>query len=234
MFQILYGIAAIACLVSIIWLIVAAVRKKAKKVPLIILIISLLVGVVLNPIVNPDSGTDEEGASSTVSEPANTPTPAPSAAPSYEATPDSMQQLFTDTFDFDYSDLSCTMQDEDGENVCTVSYKDNEAAWDESAIVMNVLSTFVDFQRLAYQVDGINGVRFEVYEDMVDDRGNTSSEWVFTFMMDKETCALYNWDSLSGLSIFDQMQRDCKEFYIAPGILSKVNTDDVIYHSSVF
>lgn len=177
------------------------------------------------------SATPESAVSSA---PAETPSPKPSDAPTYEATAESMQQLFEDSFDFEYSDLSCTMQDEDGANVCTIVYKDDEAAWDESDIVRQVLSTFIDFQRLAYQVEGIDGVRFEVSEDMIDDRGNTSAEWVFTFMMDKATCALYDWDSMSGRSILTQMQRDCAEFYIAPGIYAQVDADDVIYHSLYF
>ena len=216
-------------------------RKPKKnggclKVALIIIAIFLVLIIVIAAL---GSGAQSSGSSNSSrnissSAPAETPSPTPSIAPTYEATAQSMQQLFEDSFDFAYSDLSCTMQDEDGANVCTVVYKDNEAAWDESAIVRQVLSTFIDFQRLAYQVDGIDGVRFEVSEDMIDDRGNTSAEWVFTFMMDKATCALYDWDSMSGRSILSQMQRDCAEFYIAPGIYSQIDSDDVIYHSLYF
>lgn len=238
MLQALYFLAALAFFIALIWLIVAAVRKRPKKPPLVLLIVSLVVGAVLTPFVGtqPAAAVSEPTttAESAPTSPTETPSPTPSAAPTYEATAESMQQLFENSFDFAYSDLSCTMQDEDGANVCTVVYKDDEAAWDESAIVRQVLSTFIDFQRLAYQVDGIDGVRFEVSEDMIDDRGNTSAEWVFTFMMDKATCSLYDWDSMSGRSILSQMQRDCAEFYIAPGIYAQVDADDVIYHSLYF
>nr|DAK99159.1 MAG TPA: hypothetical protein [Caudoviricetes sp.] len=152
----------------------------------------------------------------------------------YQATPESMTSLFSDNFDFDFSDLSCAIVAEEGKQVCTITYKNNEVAWDESAYVRQVFSTFIDFQRLAYNVDGIDAVRFEVWQDMTDDRGNTNSELCYQLMMDESTSGSYNWDSLSGLTILAQMQRDCSEFYVAFGIMSNVNPDDVIYHSLIF
>lgn len=152
----------------------------------------------------------------------------------YDATSESMQQLFENTFDFEYDELSCSIVEEDGVNACNITYKNTGVAWDESAFVRQILSAFIDFQRLAYDVDGIGAVRFEVWQDITYDRGNTESDLCYQLMMDKDTFALYSWDTLSGHPILQQMQRDCAEFYIHPGILNNVNDDDVIYHSYAF
>lgn len=210
--------------------------KKKKHGCLIALIVVFAFFVIVAAIGGGSETEAPESVPSDVSSSSQTPAePEETTAPvTYEATNESMQQLFENTFDFDYDELSCSLVEEEGVNVCNISYKNTSAAWDESAFVRQVLSTFVDFQRLAYNVDGIGAVRFEVWQDMTDDRGNTASDLCYQFTMNKDAFSLYNWDTLSGHPILDQMQRDCSEFYIHPGILKNVKADDVIYHSLAF
>ena len=220
---------------GIAW-IVAFLRKRPTQKPQRSALISFVVCVVAMILSVATAGdaaetpTETPEPESTVQEaPAETPAPV-----SYEATPESMQQLFENSFDFEYSELSTSIVEEEGLQVCNVTYHNDAAAWDESAFVRQVLSTFIDFQRLAYDVDGIDAVRFEVWQDMTDDRGNTAPDLCYQFKMTKDACALYDWDAMSGRPILDQMQRDCAEFYIHAGILLKADADDVIYYSNIF
>lgn len=249
--SIIYLACFVALIVGIVRLIIAAVKKKTKKSAAILTIVSLILCFILVPFVpDADTAQNDQGQISTPSSSSSQESSNPEADQSsseqqaepetteapvtYEATSESMQHLFENTFDFEYDELSCSIVEEDGVNVCNITYKNTGAAWDESAFVRQVLSAFIDFQRLAYDVDGIGAVRFEVWQNMTDDRGNTESDLCYQFMMDKDTCALYDWDALSGHPIMNQMQRDCAEFYIHPGILNNVNEDDVIYHSYAF
>lgn len=207
---------------------VAAKPKKKKGKGCLIVIGVLLVLSIIGAIAGGDTKDESSvNTQSTTSEAVSS----TSVPPTYEATPESMQQLFADTSSSDYEELSSSIVAENGINVCNISYKNTGVAWDESAFVNGILCTFIDFQRTAYNVEGIDAVRFEVWQDMTDDRGNTESDLCYQFMMDKEAFSLYNWDTMGGRPIFDQMQRDCSEFYIHPGILKNVNADKVIYVS---
>lgn len=46
-----------------------------------------------------------------------------------------------------------------------------------------------------------------------------------------EEFSTFNWDNLKGTKIYDVFSSSCTEFYIAPGILSNVSTDKVIYYN---
>lgn len=159
-------------------------------------------------------------------------TPADANAPDpaqYTASAESMQQLFKDCADFTYDDLSVDMLENEGKGVCAVSFVYTQSSWDTTAFVNSTIVDFVDFQELAYQVQGIDGVRFVVSTEMVDERGNTSIKKVEQFLMYKDVFALYDWENTQG-SIFDQFESDCAEFYIHPGILQDTDTEDVIYY----
>lgn len=161
-----------------------------------------------------------------LSTPAEDNTPDPTQ---YTATSDSMQKLFEDFADFEYQDLSVEMLDNEGLAVCAVSFSYTETTLDTTDFVNNTIVEFVNYQNLAYQVNGIDGVRFVISTEMADSRGNVSMDKVEQFLMYKDTFSLYDWENTPG-SIYDQFEMDCAEFYIHPGILADTDKEKIIYY----
>lgn len=147
----------------------------------------------------------------------------------YTANAESLSQLFTDFADFDYKNLKVQMLDNEGLSVCEVSYCDDQTSLDETNFVNRTIVSFVDFQELSYQIEGIDGVRFVISTGLTDERGNETETKVEQFLMYKDVYDLYDWENTQG-SIFDQFKEDCAEFYIHPSILLNSDTDDIIYY----
>lgn len=204
--------------------------KKNKKNGIILIVAVLVVLGIIGAGMSPDEQPD----SSAVSSATETATPAPEATPeptpiTYEATNESMQLLFENTYSKEYEDLSVSIAaDETGTNVCTVAYFPTGSYWDDTSFVQDCMSTYINFSRQAYTVDGIDLVYFSISSEMKDTRGNSSVYPVVEFAMPKDTFSLYNWDEVSG-SVIGQFSNDCTTFTIAPGILQNVDTENVFY-----
>lgn len=113
-----------------------------------------------------------------------------------------------------------------------ISYKDTASYWDENSFVTEAIHNYVNLCSKVY-ADNLSCAYVELYifVDMQDAKGNVSQSKGFMCSMTQEEFNTFNWDNLKGTKIYDVFSSSCTEFYIAPGILSNVSTDKVIYYN---
>lgn len=140
MLQALYSLAALAFFIALIWLIVAAVRKRPKKPPLVLLIVSLVVGAVLTPFVETQPAAAEVDPISAVSEPTATaePTPTSSENPVETAVPEETVSSDSTSVEADSGDLSLDLLAATLSLTLQENFPNSDVTYDNSSITMNV------------------------------------------------------------------------------------------------
>ena len=158
------------------------------------------------------------------------PTQAPAVEPAeaavvYTADADSLKALLL-SVEKDAEDVQI-LDDDAG---WVVQYTARGATWDETSLLREQLTAYIDFCRTAYTIDGVDSVIFMVSADGTDARGNASTFSVFNVEMPRETFGKYDWDNMRLRSgSLEQIKEDCSVFWVLPSVMDSANAEKIYY-----
>lgn len=131
-----------------------------------------------------------------------------------------------DSLNFNYSDLKVI----EGMESLKVSLHYDDTAWDETRLVSNCLTDYVNLCTDLYSRDGITKVEYYVFCDLTDTRGNKVSEKAFAMCMTKENFDKYTWDNIKFTEgTYSQIESDSEYIDIHAGIKKNVDFNKVYY-----
>lgn len=134
-----------------------------------------------------------------------------------------------DELNIKYSDLKIVQGTPDTDRY-NITYHYDESSWDETHFVDDCLSDYIDLCNKAYQIDGINNIQLYVFTDLMDAKGNPTTEKGFAMSMTKEKYDTYSWENIQYLKgKYDLIEADSEFIDIHPGIRKNVNFDEVMY-----
>lgn len=145
----------------------------------------------------------------------------------YTADVDSIKELATDLFAFDYEELSVVYDDEIDE-AYVITYREKEIR-DITTFVYENINRYIHFCQKAYTIDGIDRIRFDVKLMGQDQYGQDYEITGVEEIMTKETFDKFNWDSLEFMDIWDTFNDECYYFGVAPEIVQQVDTTKIFY-----
>ena len=166
----------------------------------------------------------------------DTPSQEPAAEASTEATAasqevqdDSVEAQVTtaiESLNFKYSDLKII----DGMESLKISLHYDDTAWDETRLVSNCLTDYVNLCADLYSKEGIDKVEYYVFCDLTDTKGNKVSEKAFAMCMTKENYDKYTWDNIKFTEgSYSQIEADSEYIDIHAGIKKYVDFNKVYY-----
>jgi hypothetical protein len=147
--------------------------------------------------------------------------------PIYTADASSIKQLAEDKFSFDYADL--TVEWDDTDEAFVVSFYPTATPLDESTWVYQSINRYIKFCQFAYNIDGLERIRFDISASGTDQRGNEVTFLGLSVLMSRENFALYDWDNLSYMGIWDSFVDDCYVFSLAQAFSSQLDTSKIFY-----
>ena len=166
-------------------------------------------------------------------EPTAEPTPEPTEAPGaafnpgdYAADAASLERLAAELFAFEYSGL--TVEWDDFDSAFVVSFLP-DTMLDETSYVYQSVNRYIHFCQYAYQIDGVERVRFDVMLEVVDQYGQTEKMEGVSEIMTREAFEKYNWDNLAYMNIWESFSENCYYFGYNPLLTEKLDTSKVFY-----
>lgn len=163
-----------------------------------------------------------------VSEPvASTPEPDPEPTPIYFADEESLRLLSESLFGFEYSDLSVFYDEID--EAFVVSFLPSAVPPDETAFVQLGINRYINFCRAAYEIDGLDRVRFDISALGTTNKGNEVVFDGLSILMTREDFDTFNWDGLSYMPIWDSFCDNCYLFLIDPVFSQYMDTSKIFY-----
>lgn len=162
-------------------------------------------------------------------EPESAPEPAsePSGEVVYTADVDSIRQLAEDKFQFDYDNLEVSYDDFD--EAFVVAYLPANPPLDETTYIYQNINRYINFCRIAYTIDGLERIRFDVSVEMMDQYGNEAVIDGLSVIMTREYFEKFNWDNLAYLGIWDSFVDNCYYIGWPPQFSDKIDTSKVFY-----
>lgn len=160
-------------------------------------------------------------------EPEPTEEPAAEFAPeSYTADTASIERLASELFAFDYSGL--TVEWDEFDSAFVVSFLPG-AMLDETSYVYQSVNRYIQFCQYAYQIDGVERVRFDVMLEVVDQYGQTETIEGVSEIMTRDVFEKYDWGNLAYMNIWESFSDNCYYFGVNPLLTEKLDTDKVFY-----
>ena len=157
--------------------------------------------------------------------PAQDPVPAATEATT-EAEQDSLEDQIKATFKDHYSDLEIT----EGSNSVKLSLRYTATAWDETWMVSDCLTDYINICQLLYPLGEVNKIEFYVFCDFTDSKGNEFSEKGFSMCMTKDNFDTYNWENMKFKEgSYYQIESDSEYLDIHAGIKKNVDLNKVYY-----
>jgi hypothetical protein len=144
----------------------------------------------------------------------------------YSADADSIERMAKDLFDFEYEELSVSYDDFDEAYV--VIYRPVNVLSISTFVYQNI-NRYIHFCQEAYQIEGLERVRFDVMLLGQDQYGADYEIEGLSEIMTKESFAKFNWDNLEYMDIYDAFVDECYYFGIAPEIVGEVDKTQVFY-----
>lgn len=145
-----------------------------------------------------------------------------------EEAPKSLEDQLTDLIDslhFQYSDLEIVTG-----STTKISLHYDKESWDETRFCQNCLTDYINLCKQAYSLDGIDKVEYYVFVNLIDAKGNETSEKGFSICMAKDAFTTYNWDNLEYVpDSYTQIASDCEFIDIHAGIMKNVDFSKVFY-----
>lgn len=100
----------------------------------------------------------------------------------------------------------------------------------EQMLLKNAISDYINFCIAAYEKDStLDRVTFNIYEPVIDAKGNSDTQKVVGIQMTREKFDTYNWENMRGRPVYDTFSVDCEYFYVLAGVLNKVDISSVTY-----
>ena len=131
-----------------------------------------------------------------------------------------------DSLNFNYSDLKVI----EGMESIKISLHYDDTAWDETRLVSDCLTDYVNLCADLYSKKDITKVEYYVFCDLTDSRGNKVSEKAFAMCMTKENFDKYTWDNIKFTEgTYSQIESDSEYIDIHAGIKKNVDFDKVYY-----
>ena len=157
----------------------------------------------------------------------------PTAEPAAEFKPEnytadaaSLEKLAAELFAFDYSGM--TVEWDEFDSAFVVSFLPS-AMLDETSYVYQSVNRYIHFCQYAYQIDGVERVRFDVMLEVVDQYGQTETIEGVSEIMTRDVFEKYDWGNLAYMNIWESFSDNCYYFGVNPLLTEKLDTDKVFY-----
>ena len=147
----------------------------------------------------------------------------------YSADADSIKEMASDLFDFNYDGLEVSY-DADIDEAFVVTYRITEYK-DITTFVYQNINRYIHFCQRAYDIAGIDRVRFDVKLLGQDQYGKDYEIMGLQELMTRETFDKFEWDNLAYQNIWEVFNDECYYFGVAPEIISDVDTEKIFYDS---
>jgi len=161
------------------------------------------------------------------------PEPEPTEEPAAEFKPEnytadaaSLEKLAAELFAFDYSGL--TVEWDEFDSAFVVSFLPG-AMLDETSYVYQSVNRYIHFCQYAYQIDGVERVRFDVMLEVVDQYGQTETIEGVSEIMTRDVFEKYDWGNLAYMNIWESFSDNCYYFGVNPLLTEKLDTSKVFY-----
>ncbi len=105
----------------------------------------------------------------------------------------------------------------------------DESFWDEEYLVREGITAFVEIGLIVFLVEGIESITVVTETDFIDSFGNEEKEQALRITMDKNTFGMFNWENLEYRPVYNQISDNALDFYIHPGVFSKIKPDEIFY-----
>lgn len=159
--------------------------------------------------------------------PEDTTEPEPPAPVTYTADAASIQQLASDKFGFEYDGLSVEWDDFD--SAYAVYFHPTETPMDETHWVRQAINRYILFCQFAYEIEGVDRIRFNITADGQDQYGNAVTFEGLEVLMTKEYFSKFNWENLLYQEIWDVFNDSCYVFSLSPVFNEYLDTSKVFY-----
>lgn len=147
--------------------------------------------------------------------------------PVYTADAASIQQLAEAKFAFDYDSLSVKWDDFD--SAYAVSFHPTAIPASETAWVRNAINRYILFCQFAYEIDGVERVRFNIIADGQNQYGNAVTFEGLEVLMTREYFDKFNWENLSYQNIWEAFNDNCYVFSLSPVFNSALDISEIFY-----
>ena len=144
----------------------------------------------------------------------------------YSASAESIERLAVELFDFEYSDLQVTWDELN--HAFSVSYLP-EHVLDETTYVNRNINRYIHFCRYAYQIEGLERLRFDVMLAGMDQYGNDMVIEGMSMLMERETFMKFNWENLEYMDIWESFANNCAYIGIDPVIGRELDESGIFY-----
>lgn len=144
----------------------------------------------------------------------------------YTADEGSLEEMARDLFSFEYEELSVSFDDFDEAYV--VKYRPVKVL-DVTAFVNQNVNRYIHFCQRAYEIEGLDRIRFDVQLLGQDQYGQDYEIEGLSEIMTEESFRKFNWDNLAYMEIWDAFCDECYYFGVAPEIVGDLDTTKVFY-----
>ena len=188
-------------------------------------------------VLEPEATTVPEttAAPTAALEPEPTTAPKTTAAPKStelsleEKTPvEQVEALAEKLFDFEYESLEV----KEGIGLILVSYRPTCLYIDNSGWIRQNMSRYINFCRQAYQIEGMEPIRFNVLELGMDQYGEEGEFTGLDILMMPEDFALYKWDNLEWIPYNEKLLEDFRVLQIHKLFHEGFDPDKVFYEAA--
>lgn len=159
--------------------------------------------------------------------PMPTPKPTPTPEPVYTADADGLRLLAEDKFQFAYDGLEVAWDDFD--EAYAVTFHSTDMPLNETTWVYQAVNRYIWFCQYAYQIDGLDRVRFNVMADGMDQYGNEVTFEGLEVLMTRENFKKFEWDNLAFMEIWDSFNDNCYVFSLSNVFSSELDTSKIFY-----
>lgn len=145
----------------------------------------------------------------------------------YTADVESIKQLAQDRFRFEYDNLEVSFDEESNQFI--VSYLPTRPPLSETDYLRDNVNRYINFCRFAYDVEGVEGICFDVKTAARDQYGNDAVIDALYLYMTKDTFGKYNWGNLELERIWGSFAENCDVLELAPLFEGKIEASEVFY-----
>lgn len=99
---------------------------------------------------------------------------------------------------------------------------------DETDFVGKSMGAYVAYCDYVYKETDFSGIKFYIFGNMIDQKGNSNKEKMFVMSMPKDAFLTYDWENLYLLpGTYAQIESDCSELFLTYGVRSRADYSKV-------
>ena len=128
----------------------------------------------------------------------------------------------------DYDNISIIQGVDSGQ--LRVSYDYTGTAWDDTVLICDLLTDYINICQSAYQRDDIGKIELFIFGNMASTGGTSDRQKLLSICINKESFNGYDWDTIEFMpDTFDDIRAGCELLDIHAGIEQNVDFSKVYY-----